>query len=230
MIENRSFKYFLLILLVNFFIEKIKLEIILREIDHLKLINPLELIYKDKSWQQQNKHYESVLSFNKLAKKLLHLTLKKSNKKISNTDTNKNKNLNILSFDNNQKTSYNTNEQFHYTELPSPKIETSSRDNLIENVTQVNDDILTSVNPTVSMNATSTLNPLNLVNLRRKCQEIESLKYAKESIKNESSPSLNYKCINCVGIKSSFECKKFEENEIREMVNVFCCECNSSEE
>jgi len=224
--KNRSFKYFLLIFVVNFFIEKIKLEIILREIDHLKLINPLELIYKDKSWQQQNKHYENVLSFNKQAKKLLHLTLKKPNKKITNTDPNKN--LIIPSFDNNQKTTYNTNEQFHYTEFPSPKIETSSRDNLIENVTQVNDDIYTSVTPMISMNATSTL---NLVNLRRKCQEIKSLKYEKESIeKVESSPSLNYKCINCVGIKSSFECKKFEENEIREMVNVFCCECNSSEE
>ena len=71
---------------------------------------------------------------------------------------------------------------------------------------------------------------INLINLKKNCQELKNSKSENVKIKIEPSWNLGYKCINCMDIKESFECKKFEENELREIVNMFCCECKTSEE
>lgn len=224
--ENRTFKYFLLIFIATIFAKKIKSEFTLREIDHLKLINPLELIYKDNTWQQQNNRYENnVSSFNQQAKKLIRLISQKSNKK----STKSSRNQNDLSLNNAINTSDKNNENFFTTEMSSFNIEpahSTSRVNSIKKITTVNYDM----QDKTRLSEMELTTKLNLVNSKRKCQKINHPKNENENMRIESSLNPSYKCINCVDIKGSFECKRFEENELREIINMFCCECSFSEE
>ena len=221
--ENKTFKYFLLIFIATIFAKKIKSEFNLREIDHLKLINPLELIYKDNTWQQQNNRYENnVFSFNKQAKKLLRLISQKSNKKTTKST----RNQNDLSLNNVINTSDTKNENFFTTEMSSFNIEPEKKSNSVKKITTVNYDL----QDKTRLSEMELTTKLNLVNSKRKCQKINHLKNENENMRIESSLNLSYKCINCVDIKGSFECKRFEENELREIINMFCCECSFSEE
>jgi hypothetical protein len=221
--ENKTFKYFLLIFIAAIFAKKIKSDFILREIGHLKLINPLELIYKDNTWQQQNNRYESnVSSFNQQAKKLLRLIAQNYNKK----STKSSRNQNNLSFNNIVNTSDSKNEKFLTTEMSSINIEPSYSTSRVNSIKRINYDM----QDKTSLSEMELTTKPNLVNSKRKFQKINHLKNENENMRIESTLNPSYKCINCVDIKGSFECKRFEENELREIINLFCCECSFSEE
>ena len=200
--EFDSLKFLLISCMLLLIVKKTRSDIILRKLEHLKLINPLELIYKDDSWHQQLK---STSNFDKQAKKLLFFnSLARSSDKIKTSPKYETKSLFL---------STKPNEVFS-NENGSSKILTTSKH--IKDV----DDSSRQVENEENIVEQKTTNS-NLIKPKQKCQLNQSHQ------DNESSSFTSYKCLTCSDIKSSFECKKFEENELREIVNMFCCECNS---
>ena len=198
-------------------------EIIMTDAEHLTLINPLELIYKDKSWQHISHKAENENSFNNQAKNLLEYEkyLNKFPKRINNT------------FKFSKKQSYMTTEATLSKKNQGSKKQTarlgnkSAVDNLINGL-EINRNFDKTAskkgikNASIAQNSNLASNSLDLFN------ECRKMNFSNKQIIINNGPitGSSYTCLNCLDIKNQLDCKTFEETELSELVNLLCCECN----
>ena len=214
----------------------IHLQIVLTDVERMKLIHPLELIYKDKSWQQNNNLHENV-SFNNQAKNLLeyskHIrTGTKTVKQKINKGTNT---MKTFKFSRKQSSFATTDPTIlkSLLEMTSRKQKKTSTENTIPQ------DLLTPNGNTYGFNTNEANGNLKRTSITRSpidlVEECKKIKFATPHsvVNNEIAnghDASSFSCVNCMEIKSLLDCKTFEDNELSELVNVFCCQCSPSTE
>ena len=206
--------------------------------EHIKLEDPLDLIYEE-SWPYPPNQHENLANklnehqnhaYNSQALDLLEFLSLFSNDSSSNavtTSSYKDTNFKHFSTSHNSisNQSNKTRENLDSTtaRINTTKYELSVKTDTIKNKTIQTSPYKTEANTSKIIIFSSTKNS-EKIKLYTALKKLNDTLDRSNGVNNLNQTS----CLNCSDIKGLNECKTFEDNEMAELINLFCCQCSPS--